>query len=237
MFQDPEQHRGAMRQAYYRYFNDEPKFEHDLQALGDRLRPFLTPPRLNAEVADAVNAFLQRWPLGRFGFRDTWYTLTRPNPTTLRQGPRPFDAKGLRTEPLAFPEIQPPTFPAFSYDPTAVLASDVVNFPAALLNEARRLGRQLEQDILDQGKAIEVRAREAGWRRPSRRYRQSGELERLAWRLYARAVEKRTYDAIANTETQVRNRKQKAAKAASLSADAVRLSVDQWATELGVPLP
>jgi hypothetical protein len=262
--QDPEHHRHAMRGAYYDCFAAEPTFWHELQALANRLLPFLPEPRtrLNSDeaatICDEINRFLTQWPLGNRGFMDIWSTfMLHPNPpagTALWQGPRPFDAQGLKEKVyqedgqvrLSFPMIQPRHdgrpihFPPFPYDPTAPYLRGMVNTPAEVRKRAKAIADavgypDIEQDIVGQAVAIEDRANGRGWKAPARRYKKPDELPRLAWRLYARAVKGWKWPVIASVETAARQRRGDLKK--PISPDTVRLSVSDLARELGVPLP
>jgi len=127
--------------------------------------------------------------------------------------------------------ITPETPPKLTYNPTQQTS-------AWLKRQARAIANNVYADVLAQAKVFEDKAHEQRWtRRPPRR--SGAELDRVARRLFRRAVLRLSYGEIADEEVKdplsAADRKRLEAKPPDESA--IRSSVERWASDLSVTLP
>ena len=215
-----EERRARRRAAYYAQFNGNPEFLAGLRTLAAEVDPgTLEYPR----VARQLWAFARTWHLPRKRARIELAGSLRL-------------AAGTQAEPrLIVPSIGywvPDTVAEFipslspiHYDPTV---NTLVQLEARFEQAAAELGDQVEA-FRQWARALAQRAQAAGWQREHPRWLAAGELDRLARRLYLRAVFDWTYGAIAEAEDKTR--------AGYVSPQTVAKSVKDWAADLDVTLP
>ncbi len=214
------------RAAFYQVLHEYPAFEAALHMLFRRVFPAVARARtpqqreralrkVNARgttpADDAtVRAFADRWKLPRHdGETDLWSCLYHA-----------CEGAPVRLRALAPPsgatrlDTVPITLAAFNYDPRVDpgLAFEY-HFPA------------LRRAWITQARQHQARARAAFRRQLPPKFRTREQSLIVARRLYRRAVEKQSWSDIASAE------------GPGIDASTVRVSVEDWARRLGVPLP
>lgn len=221
----PEERQARRRAAYYDQLNGNPEFLAGLRVLAAEVDPRAShdPP-----VARQLWTFARTWHLPRKRARIELAGSLR-------------SAVARQTEPRLIvptighwvPDVAAELIPLLSpihYDPVTMTMKQL----AARIEQA---AAELRQSLRDQAAAIRQQAKAAGWERESARYLADGELDRLARRLYWRAVLGWTYVAIADKEKAIADEEDPDPKREHFfSPQAVQTSVKDWAEDLDVAL-
>jgi hypothetical protein len=221
--------RGRRAWAYYDVLNADQEFRADLARLGAHIPPAALDGEVHPslEWRPVVQRFADRWHLptyeeGRLapaGLRAVWHSLWLAKVTKAAAPelfPGQMDSMGPPPQ-----VIQPATPGPFEFDPTTQSRRWVAQ-------QARRIGKNVEQDIIAQARRAE---QVPGWGPVPPRHRDPVQLQRMARRLYRRAVQGMSYDEIAEQESQ------EGQEGETVAGETVRATVSQWARQLNVSLP
>ena len=211
--------------AYYDVLSRDEAFQAGLQQLFKliRLPPFSTVqdpfllPSPPARARPLLEDFVERWHLPRrHAVDDLWHSFHLAD----FEGTPPVLGVGGRSsigpiESLIMPPLPLP----FEYDPTHQNLDWVRNRADQIADEVRR-------SILEQAEDLE---QVPGWRTIPTQHQDLGRLQRLALRLYRRAVLGWPWQRIAHQETEDTRE--------YCDWQSVRTTVRAWSEELDVPLP
>jgi hypothetical protein len=245
--------------AYYDFLNLDPECIEAFRRLRyDIISGFHLDYQAGFEAK--LRDFHRRFALPRQdGIRDLLYSLALRSPPSpgLHLAPRmvPLGRIGSKTVDIPIAEVegkrvfarvqqpaplQPKPMPEIRYDPRWHSRDWLNEKIEAMLNVVRA-------DLLRQADEREQQAREAGWG-PVHPQHQDPQAHYLARRLYRRCVRRMGWLPIARQETADREQDQKQRQEQGeaedndqssdyVDAQAVRASVHEWATFLGIPLP
>lgn len=218
----------ALLHAYYKILQKNPAFTADLLALHARLRMTVQFPgpssdllefdEIDASGLEAISDFAKKWHLPtERGVDDVLWAMRLAQRTpqgevrmalTVTQQ---FSGAGHGTGRHAVAMVR------LRYDPTR--------------DDHKQAARKIDKLLLKAGVALRRRLREIeneagerGFQRVGPRHLSQSEVNRLARRVYEKAVLKRTYVEIAGNETLV------------VGPDAVGRSVASWSRRLGIPI-